>query len=417
MKNKLIISLLFIILVMALPVFAGETQQFIKIPLEPSYAESIGDKPTYFLMVMDNFNFTKIMSVMINFNVFVKVDTTFFAVVGGEECRSPKFFAEGGSSRQITFDCSNIIVGKGKYIVTITVDNPVSSVFGWAEVSYMSSSIDVCPAMPDIPACPAVPDVKSSMMIALKDYSSSAPASLHLSGTDYYFGETATVFAQLVDTNGNPVNNASCNFDMYNTTNPLLPPIYNKQPMLFRGADGIYYYQFSTNNLIAGVYPVDAECSYNYDNFYFYSGSMTNFINVTTNSGTFIGGSPLALNSPTDDTYMQWKDVPNVTLTWSNVSGNITQVDFYFLVDTQGARTLSFYAKNKTSGGFRFIGNLVTNGAGLGLPDLFTASISLDYLNATGFVSIRVVQTAGGGSTNIYFDWAKIGRASCRERV
>ena len=404
-------TLLFAFLVlMSFPVNA-QSQQYIKIPLDPAYSEKIGPIGTDFLIVMDNFNFTKIISATVNFNVFVKADTTFFAQVDGKDCLSPKFFVQGGSSQAISFDCSNILNDIGKYIITITADNPVPSAFGWAEVSYFSPPIDVCPvipACPEIPACPAVPDVKSSVTTALVDYRKIAPASMHFSGTDYYSGETATVFVQLLDANNVAINNASCNFNMYNATNPLSPLIYTNHPMVFRGGNGIYYYQFSLNGLPTGTYPLDASCTYVFDNYYYYQG-VTQSINVTTNAGTFQGGSPATLNAYDDSLYMGWTSQPNITFRWDNVttSGNITQMELYWLGEYSAIRTLTFYAYNYTSSSYNIIlgTKVTTSGGGTtvpnGLDEIFSAVVPPAAYNGT---TISVIMTSSGVG-NLYINW------------
>ena len=397
MFNSSILVLVAFLTLLAVPSFADSTQQFIKIPLEPSYSEGIGIKGADFVLAMDNFNFSKIVSIMINFNVFTKEDTTFLVTVDGMGCLNSKSFAARGSSRQIIFDCSNVVTGMGKYLVTVVADSPVASAFGWAEVSYFAPEM----------TCP----VQENITKSLADYYGTK-AFLSIHGTDYWQGEKATVFLQLQDTSGQAVNNASCNFDLYNTSNPLSNPIYNKQPMVFRGADGIYYYQFLTTGLPEGVYPMDAECFYVYDNYYFYQG-VSQAINVTTNTGTFIGGAATGLNAYDDDLYMGWSLTQNLTFMWVNVTnstGNVTRMEFYWLGETSVARTLTFYAYNYTSSSYNIVlGTKLTTASGstttpTGLDEIFAAVVPSAAYNGT---TVSVIMSSSGSST-MFINWVTL---------
>jgi hypothetical protein len=360
---------------------ADSTQQYNKIFLQPFYRETLSSSTnyTYTLNINPPDNIQNVLNAIITIHAQINGQSQNMTLrINNQSCNNPSYYIATAFSttgeNNFFFDCSNRIQKSGTYNITINSAVNTGVISAWLDLTYMNNPNG---------------QVK------------------YVGGTDYYMGEMATVFLQLQDASGAAVNNASCNFDIYNTSNPLVTPIYNKQPMVFRGADGIYYYQFPTIGLPTGVYPLDAECTYIYDNYYFYTG-ISPTINVTTNSGTLLGGSPFALNSGNDADYMQWNSVPNVTLRWDNVVSNITQLDFIFTMATSGSRTFSFYARNKTSGAFNFIGSVVASGNGVNQPDLFTSRISLDYLNSTNQVSIQVVQTAGGGSTNVYFDWATL---------
>jgi hypothetical protein len=228
---------------------------------------------------------------------------------------------------------------------------------------------------------------------------------MEFSGTDYWPGERATVFLQLRDASGAVVNNASCNFDLYNSTNPLMPPIYSKQPMIFRGADGIYYYQFSTMGFPEGVYPLDAECAYVYDNIYYYPAGSLQAPSITINTGSFQGGTPFVLNSGLDSLYYSVKhagNVVNITAQF-NVSTGTTAMTFIWLGDTDSARTLRVYAKNWTSGAGVVLGTMTTTGFGIGHDDLFAANFPLNlsqFINFTGSVSVDIVTTGGAHTTD-----------------
>jgi hypothetical protein len=79
---------------------------------------------------------------------------------------------------------------------------------------------------------------------------------LHIFGTDYVLGETKqTVFLQLLDS-GQPVNNASCVLNVYNSTFPR-NRIINNAPMVFL-EDGVYFLDTAINQV--GVFPLTVKC-------------------------------------------------------------------------------------------------------------------------------------------------------------
>lgn len=312
---------------------------------------------------------------------YYSANSTIFLWINNQSCVNANFSIPlGAAAAQATihFDCSNIIKKQGTYNFTAYYTRLASSVSTWIEIGYLNKPIG---------------QIK------------------YLGATDYWQGETATVFVQLQDADGNAVNNASCNFDMYNSTNPLLTPLFNKQPMVFRGADGIYYYQFSTVGMVQGVYPLDAECAYVFDNNYYYSASSLNAPNITINSGTLQGGSPFNLNSGSDGLYYQVSAIGgtmNLTLRWDNVSTNTTSMTFIWLGEVNNdPRTITAYAKNWTSGNMITLGtmNLIGTGSAgspTGVDALLTANYPANmsqFINSTGSVSVDVVVTGGAGQT------------------
>ena len=379
-KHYFLVVALCLSILLTAPVLADSTQQYNKIYLNPFYVNSIsaGGSVLFQTALNPPDRISSVTSAIIAFNAQINGQTQNFTLrVNGQACNPSSYavataFSTTGNI-QFYFDCTNAMTRAGTYQVNLTSSVATGAITGWLETTYMNDPSG---------------NVK------------------YVGGTDYWSGERATVFLQLQDTSGLSVNNASCNFDMYNTTNMLGTPIFNKQPMIFRGADGIYFYQFSTIGLPEGVYPLDAECTYNYDNFFYHAYSTTQFVNWTTNAGLFVGGNPFALNLPDDSSYVEWSGSPNITFTISNVSANTTKIDLYWISWSGASRTYTFYAKNFTSGGQTVIGTMVSNSANdPNVKDLFTVTLTpSNHVNSTGSVQITIVH-GGGGSTGLWVDW------------
>lgn len=389
--------LLFLVFAAVEPVVHAD-QQYAQVPLKPSYMEKLSaGVPVRLSLPLGSYSFGRIKSVMITFNVNVNsqagVQTNFVLDVDGQACG--KFYLDGTAVAVIRFDCSVLISDANDHELLLWFDNNISSLSGGADIIY-----DAIPAAVTVNST----QLNQSLMDTLKTFYGSRKGSMEVGGTDYWQGETAIVFLQLQDASGYAVNNASCRFDMYNATNPLLSPVYSRQPMVFRGSDGLYYYQFSTIGLPAGVYPLDAECSYVYDNFYYYPAGSAKKINVTINSGTLAGGDAFALNDYADSLYMTFTGMGNITFRWDNLtnSTSTTALELLFLGEMSGIRTLNFYALNHTSGGYVLLGTLRTLGtesvsSPTGLDLLFTANLyTKDFINSTGSVSVQIFNTGGG---------------------
>jgi hypothetical protein len=358
---------------------ADQTPEFEKISFQPYYFSS-GQIPANF-NVSAPFNIStpdgisKVLGATINVQLFLAPPVVARLWVNNQTCNTLNFTIPSGYAAGqyvMSFDCSNIITKAGIYNFTANYNRTTDSGVTWIELAYLNN-----------------PNGQIK----------------YVGGTDYWQGETATVFVQLQDASGSPVNNASCIFNLYNATNPLLGKYYSSQPLVFLGSNGMYYYQFSTLNYSEGVYPVDASCSYVFDNLYFYPAGSTQLINVTMNSGTLTGGSPFNLNSYSDGLYMTFTGAENITFRWDNVTnatGNITDIDLIFSGDSVSPRTFNFYAFNYTGNKYDFLGSLATEGSEsvsspTGIDSLFTADLNpKDFISSTNNVSVQIVDTGAG---------------------
>ena len=84
-------------------------------------------------------------------------------------------------------------------------------------------------------------------------------SSVSVFGTEYVGGENGTIFLQLLDTNGNPINDAFCDITMFNPDENKTK-LFDDAPMTFLER-GIYF-----RDLVVpkdpGVYMLDAHCAY-----------------------------------------------------------------------------------------------------------------------------------------------------------
>lgn len=398
MKKALLMLIGIIIAFSAISVFAQSQQQFAKFPLSPSYAENFGTKPIEFILPIDNILFSKIVSVEVHFSTFQKLDTTYFLEIDGSPCDGGKFFAEGTGQKEIIFDCTSQVSNTGKYTLSLSQTNNilsiVSSVYGWSEITYY------------LPEEIKIDD-------ALSKYRKQTPANLHFSGTDYWKGETSTIFIQLTDSNGLAVDNASCRYNLYNASNVLGTPIFSNTPLVYQGTNGLYFNQFSTSSLSEGVYPMTATCAYVFDNLKYYDTGSLQTVNITTTTGTLDGGNAIVLNDPTTNQYVSWTAGGgglNVSFIWRNLTANITGLDLIWYGQGDNTRVWVFSVFNFTSGKFVNFINLTADGDGGGglspvsYNQLITIAIPTpsNFINSSNELILRIFHTGG---MHEHFKW------------
>jgi hypothetical protein len=393
--------------------FAFAQPQTLNIPLKPSYMEKLpANVPMSFMLPLSGFTLGKISNAVLAFDINIDpsskvADTIFYITIDKQDCINNKFDFIGTGSGGIKFDCSNIIIDPTvDYNVELTATSDLNSISAQGYVTY------------EVPIIPVIqPEnltdtlqkyftgnpVNNSVLDSLKQFYSTK-ASMHVGGTDYWQGEKASVFLQLLDSNGNPITNASCLVDIYNTSTPY-SKIYNNSPMFsFSNGDGMYIFQFSTVGFPEGVYPVDATCSYNYASQNYYQGSLAIALNYTITSGSIFGGSILNVNFLDDGLYFALTNsaATNATYTWYNVSTTLTRIDFQWFGETDKASTITFYAFNWTSGAYLSIGSLVSTASASstvpsGLDDAFIGQIPdlKNFVNSTGAVRVQIFDNQG----------------------
>ena len=78
-----------------------------------------------------------------------------------------------------------------------------------------------------------------------------------ISGTEYQWGEKGQVIVRTVNAFGNPISANWCNVTIYY---PDKTVFVNNQPMTQGGADGSWYYEFTTPFTQIGVYEEEVVC-------------------------------------------------------------------------------------------------------------------------------------------------------------
>ena len=141
----------------------------------------------------------------------------------------------------MTIHCSNIITGEGNYSVRIKTSKDTGASTFWVDLTYENNP----------------------------------EGNLHVEGTEYYPGFNATSFLQLVDNNGNFVDNASCDITIWNPPHINSSKLYEGIPMTFVEV-GIYEFNFVAPGDY-GVYKVAAFCEYENEEQVYELPSTTDF--------------------------------------------------------------------------------------------------------------------------------------------
>lgn len=117
-----------------------------------------------------------------------------------------------------------------------------------------------------------ITDIDANIKNLIKDISTKSPHTIVVHGTEYKPNETATVWLQLLDENGNPVNQSNCLLDIYY---PNKTKWYDKIPMIhINNSDGLYYFDIVLENIF-GVYPLSVNCFYIVDESNYYIQTET----------------------------------------------------------------------------------------------------------------------------------------------
>lgn len=240
-------------------------------------------------------------------------------------------------------------------------------------------------------------------------------------GTEYTLNDAVTIFLQLKDTQGFPVNNGDCLIDIYSPNQPNLthPNIILNAPMLYlNNSDGLYYYDMSLPN-ITGVYMLSATCSYPFDLNWVYPDN-TKGSNFTQIQGTYLGDT-LSLNSKDDFLYMKCSS----TLAGTKVCEayydfncscivNATSIELFYAGESSSTPTMIFYVYNWTGSNWIQLPNSITFSGGasstapIGINDFQSNIIpENDTIDANGTMRIRLM-TSSGSVFTLFDNWLNI---------
>ncbi len=258
MKPWLFLLVFFLIpLVSAVP----SSDIYFKTYLTPFYVESLTNNAnTTFYFYFNPESIGKIKSVIVNFQIYITPTVRFYLVVNETACNPPSYlihttYMDAGYA-DIAFDCTQVINKAGNYTIKLMPSGAnTGAARGWVDIAY-----------------------------------SSAPTSIQVFGTEYKGGEYGKTWIQLLNSQKQYINNATC----------LLTIYYPDGTKLFDNAymdyleKGIYYYDFIVPDM-EGVYPITVECFY------------TTLQNIYT-----ANSSQIAAGTQTQNTYIATKANDNI---------------------------------------------------------------------------------------------------------
>jgi hypothetical protein len=374
------------------------TQQSNKIFLNPFYRASMtnGQNYTYNLTINPPDKISSVSSAIISFDVYISPTVMFNIWVNNIPCNTPNYtisttYASAGQSR-ITFDCSNAITKAGNYNITLKpTQQNTGTISGWLDITYMNNPI----------------------------------GKLELSGTEYSPDDAATMFVQLKDSQGLPINNGTCYLDVWYPLNSSGQHPYTIQdaPMLQAlGDDGIYYYDMTAPSQL-GVYMLSGKCSYSFNWIWFYPSTENIFKPVMSTSvfGTWTGDT-LSLNSYDMNFYqcdvasLGNGCVANFTFNLSTYGGfyNVTNINVYYAGQLKGSVSNNWILTLAYWNGTTFVNlsNSLTLTHQAGTPDgvnqLLTNSISTSAIRNNTIILQYSLKSGSGTGTSVYNDWLSI---------
>lgn len=248
-------------------------------------------------------------------------------------------------------------------------------------------------------------------------------------GTEYEIYDSGTVFLQLKDNQGLPVNNGSCIMDVYYPNQPNIThsAFLMDAPLTYlNGSDGIYYYDLNIPN-VTGVYMISASCSYAFQKFDIHPPGSSYSSKRSAISGSYLGDT-LVLNDPSDYLYTYCGSTGGGTkaceanYTWDITpyginTSQITSIYYNYLGETStNGVLLTMYAWNYTSGSWVTLSNTMTfsglakSGFPTGINDHLANSITdspQDFINSSGNIKVKLSGTLG---TNFdeYDNWVAL---------
>jgi len=394
--KKIAIFLSFFLLLIPAALATQPQQATNRIPIYPLYRESMASNTnyTYTMAINPPDGISSVITAIIFFNAQINGQSQNFTLwVNGQPCNTPFYyiataFSTAGNT-QFYFDCSNRITQAGNYTITLRSAVVTGVVSGWLDLTYMNN-----PKMEN----------------------------LLVSGTEYQTGESATIFLQLKDSQGTPINDGQCYLDVYypsygNLSHPIL---YNDIGMLYKNdSNGIYYFDMVIPN-VTGVYMLGASCAYSYDVNWIYPLEETvKKPTRTVTTGTF-SGDTLVLNSFEDNQFTSCASVSKTCDAYYDFNtteiSNITNLSIYFMGETDKITTMTMMVWNWTSSSWITLPNTLTFAPTttptfpIGLGEMLTNNIvpsnhTINY--TTKNVRIRLY-TTGANSINEWDNWLSL---------
>ncbi|MBU1613640.1 hypothetical protein KKC87_04435 [Patescibacteria group bacterium] len=208
------------------------TWQYAKVFVDPFYLESM-DGDTNHTFTVDLYppdGVGSIKSAIIEFHVLDNPSIRYYLWVNDQTCTPESYYLStsyaNAEEHTIAFDCTKIIQSEGTYTIKLQPDEGTGTTRGWLEMTYISQE----------------------------------EKSLKIFGTEYYLESAdGKVWLQFLDSNTNPINNATCLLDIFY---PNVTYFKNSQMMTYLTSSlGLYYYDFQVPDT-EGVYMTQVLCKY-----------------------------------------------------------------------------------------------------------------------------------------------------------
>lgn len=243
-----------------------------------------------------------------------------------------------------------------------------------------------------------------------------------LFGTEYEIYEDGTIFLQLRDNEGIPVDDGDCHLDIYypNTANTSHEPWIINAPMVYKdGSDGIYYYDINLGN-ITGVYMMAATCAYTFSGIWAYTEDSMESLAYQPITGSHFGNTH-NLISHEDFLYMQCTSAGGAqknceayyhfNLSIINTS-NMTNINLYYSGEASTTALLTLYAYNWTSGTWITLDNTLTySGASpssnpIGINDFVSNNVPItDVISPVNDTILIRLMSASGAVYTQFNNW------------
>jgi len=155
-------------------------------------------------------------------------NTRIYAMLNGSYCNPQNYsIASAGNRYTMEFDCSGVVNKKAIYEGGFRANNTIRNVYAeWMLTYYNDPSVNVA----------------------------------SIGGTEYSSNENARIVLQVLDNQGNSINNGDCYTTIRDSQDNI--KTNNENLNYISGSNGLYYYQFTTS-LPIGVYSVDSYCMVN----------------------------------------------------------------------------------------------------------------------------------------------------------
>jgi len=220
-------------------------------------------------------------------------------------------------------------------------------------------------------------------------------------GTEYFYGEVATTFLQLLDENFEPVNNATCWINVYYPNNTK----FIDSALMGRFEEGLYFYSYLVPS-ISGVYMLTARCFIPTSEYELKAVDFAALSSIKEEVGTYYNTYEV------DNVYHMITGTANYLDVYYNISDTVNfinatdaQVVMFYKVD-QCTNCVKMYVYNFINQTWELLPNSGSgSGVGYNSPELILSNSIIcengKYRDENGIIMIRITTT----TSNLYVDY------------